>query len=59
MTIHRAIRPIQPVYSDEPRHIGGYAKTALKRAVMAAWEAGSIDNFDAWFIIQLEGLQHK
>jgi hypothetical protein len=51
--------PIRPIYSDEPTHIGGFAQTILKRAVMAAWEHGAITNLEAWWIIQREGLQHK
>jgi hypothetical protein len=41
------------------KHIGELAKTALKRAIMAAWEQGSITALEAWWIIQREGLQHK
>jgi len=43
---------INPVFGD-------LIKAAVKRAVMAAWEAGSITALEAWWIIQREGLQHK
>lgn len=39
--------------------IGEAAKTALKKAIMAAWESGSITALEASWIIQREGLQHK
>ena len=39
--------------------IGEAAKVALKKAIMAAWQSGSITEFEAWWIIQREGLQHK
>lgn len=53
------LSPIQPIYGDEATAIGELIPAILKRAVMAAWEEGCIDNFEAWWIIQLEGLQGK
>ena len=41
------------------KHIGELSRTVLKRAIMAAWEAGSITGLEAWWLIQREGLQHK
>jgi len=41
------------------KHIGELSRTVLKRAIMAAWEAGSITALEAWWLIQREGLQHK
>lgn len=49
--------PIQCI--DDVKPIGDLVKTALKQAVMAAWEEGSITDLEAWWIIQHEGLQHK
>jgi len=41
------------------KHIGELSRTVLKRAIMAAWEQGSITALEAWWLIQREGLQHK
>ena len=51
--------PIRPIYSDDPALVGDLVPTILKRAVMAAWENGAINNLEAWWIIQREGLRHK
>lgn len=53
------LSPIRPIYSDAGSPIGDLVPGILKRAVMAAWEHGSITNLEAWWIIQREGLQHK
>ena len=41
------------------KHIGELSQTVLKRAIMKAWEHGSITALEAWWLIQREGLQHK
>lgn len=51
--------PIQPIYDNEAVAIGELIPTIMKRAVMAAWEAGEITALEAWWLIQREGLQHK
>ncbi len=53
------LTPLERPDVREAVPIGELAQTALKRAVMASWEAGSITNLEAWWIIQREGLQHK
>ena len=53
------LSPIRPIYSDDAALVGDLVPIILKRAVMAAWENGAINNLEAWWIIQREGLRHK
>lgn len=53
------ISRMRPIYSDDPALVGDLVPTILKRAIIAAWEHGAINNLEAWWLIQREGLQHK